>query len=370
KYTEFNAGDTREAKQVLLADFRYDSGQLLNLGLLYIAEHDDYTVATRKKLTELLEKEEGGPTASSGGCRGSAEETKAFAGPLPPQVHLLDKATKLNRGEVWPILRKMFEQDNGQGAPKKWSIPILSGCSAEESVSGIDTTIRQKLWERYGSDPDVLDNLALEAIAQSTVLLAANIEEMTFEEPVSEIPAKVGVSRTQSFHALSAAHGADDKKLAAIAGGLDPESIYGYLVGLEHVRFSAVARRDWKNDVTLLTDLIGEDKAAQEAARKQSGKNLEIKDIAAKQSLVQAALGAKSWTAKEVAAVLELNPHEARARASIEAADAHMTTTKLLWTKYLPQYKVWIPFAIIGVLATIALGVFGQMAKRWKDMNA
>ena len=44
--------------------------------------------------------------------------------------------------------------------------------------------------------------------------------------------------------------------------------------------------------------------------------------------------------------------------------------TQLLWDTYQPQYHVWIPFAVIGVLAAIALAIFGQMAKRWKDMNA
>lgn len=44
--------------------------------------------------------------------------------------------------------------------------------------------------------------------------------------------------------------------------------------------------------------------------------------------------------------------------------------TRLLWDTYSPQYHVWIPFAVIGVVAAIALGIFGQMAKRWKDMNA
>jgi MFS family permease len=44
--------------------------------------------------------------------------------------------------------------------------------------------------------------------------------------------------------------------------------------------------------------------------------------------------------------------------------------TQRLWDTYHPQYAVWIPFAAIGIAATIALGVFGQMAKRWKDMNA
>lgn len=44
--------------------------------------------------------------------------------------------------------------------------------------------------------------------------------------------------------------------------------------------------------------------------------------------------------------------------------------TQLLWDTYQPQYHVWLPFAAIGVIAAIALGIFGQMAKRWNDMNA
>lgn len=44
--------------------------------------------------------------------------------------------------------------------------------------------------------------------------------------------------------------------------------------------------------------------------------------------------------------------------------------TQLLWDTYHPQYSVWIPFAAIGVVAATALAIFGQLAKRWKDMNA
>jgi len=44
--------------------------------------------------------------------------------------------------------------------------------------------------------------------------------------------------------------------------------------------------------------------------------------------------------------------------------------TQLLWDTYQPNLHVWIPFAAIGVVAAIALAIFGQMAKRWKDMNA
>lgn len=43
--------------------------------------------------------------------------------------------------------------------------------------------------------------------------------------------------------------------------------------------------------------------------------------------------------------------------------------TRMLWETYHPHY-VWLPFACVGVLAAIALWVFGRMAKRWNDMNA
>ncbi len=47
-----------------------------------------------------------------------------------------------------------------------------------------------------------------------------------------------------------------------------------------------------------------------------------------------------------------------------------ITATKLLWDTYSPHLYVWIPFAIIGILAVVALIIFSQMARRWADMNA
>lgn len=44
--------------------------------------------------------------------------------------------------------------------------------------------------------------------------------------------------------------------------------------------------------------------------------------------------------------------------------------THLLWQTYHPHLYVWLPFAAIGVLAAVALWIFGRMAKRWADMNA
>ncbi len=47
-----------------------------------------------------------------------------------------------------------------------------------------------------------------------------------------------------------------------------------------------------------------------------------------------------------------------------------VATTDLLWVTYQPHYKVWLPFAGIGVVAIIALVIFALMARRWNDMNA
>jgi MFS family permease len=45
-------------------------------------------------------------------------------------------------------------------------------------------------------------------------------------------------------------------------------------------------------------------------------------------------------------------------------------TTQLLWDTYSPHLYVWLPFAMIGLFAVVALIIFSQMAKKWSDMNA
>jgi proton-dependent oligopeptide transporter, POT family len=46
-----------------------------------------------------------------------------------------------------------------------------------------------------------------------------------------------------------------------------------------------------------------------------------------------------------------------------------VAATQTLWNTYSPHY-VWIPFAVIGFLAALALWIFGRCARNWKDMNA
>ena len=50
----------------------------------------------------------------------------------------------------------------------------------------------------------------------------------------------------------------------------------------------------------------------------------------------------------------------------LDAAQA----TKLLWETYDPQLAVWLPFAAVGLVAVVALAIFGQLARRWSDMDA
>ncbi len=47
-----------------------------------------------------------------------------------------------------------------------------------------------------------------------------------------------------------------------------------------------------------------------------------------------------------------------------------VAATRLLWDTYHPQVWVWVPFAVIGLIAAVALWIFGRMAKKWSDMNA
>jgi len=50
----------------------------------------------------------------------------------------------------------------------------------------------------------------------------------------------------------------------------------------------------------------------------------------------------------------------------LDAVDA----TRMLWDTYHPNAKVWIPFAVVGIISAFGLWVFGRRAKRWSDMNA
>ena len=262
-------------------------------------------------------------------------------------------------------------------------------------VESSDTAITEMLWQRYGSDPGVINGLALEYLAEGTNRLRDAVTDFHYrhattdmEGRIKEIEEGIGVGRTKSFAALTAAMGADDESLQAALAERGAADVYCYLAGLDHRRFLAVAQRDWTTDFDLLREMIETDaeaKAYVEAHVWDKGlwerftsffseetKQGEYERLAENQSLIQEALSRKDWSnaSEQAARLLRLNPFEARALAAAEVNHAARTATQMLWDKYDPNRKVWLPIVAIGVIATIALGIFGQMAKRWKDMNA
>ena len=84
------------------------------------------------------------------------------------------------------------------------------------------------------------------------------------------------------------------------------------------------------------------------------------------------ALGAgKNWdgNVESLSTTLGITRTEAMIKLQEVTGLDSLAATKMLWDTYHPQY-VWIPFALVGVVAAIALYIFGRMARKWNDMNA
>jgi len=80
----------------------------------------------------------------------------------------------------------------------------------------------------------------------------------------------------------------------------------------------------------------------------------------------------KNWdgSVASLEEVLGVKRTEAMAKLQEVTGQDAVAATKMLWDTYHPQLHVWIPFAAIGVLAAVALWIFGRMARKWTDMNA
>ena len=303
-------------------------------------------------------------------------------------AHLLPDVLDVKRVVALEVLRERLNKD--------------------AEVAGIkgDAQIADMLWERFGDDPATLNNLALEYLAQNTPLIRNAVAELKFNDPVEQMGKKIGIGRTKSFAALSVARGASAAEVDDFLAKLELPGVVGadqrvctYLAGLSHRRFLAVGQKDWDQDRALLRELIRTDEKALAVVLEgiddvglfdsiingivglfgggnETGdvtdEGVDYHRLAEKQDLIQKALDARDWSrSPELAArVMGLNIFEARAAAAAEINQSPKSTTRLLWKTYHPQYKVWIPFASIGVAAAIALLIFGQMAKKWADMNA
>ncbi|MBN2563751.1 MAG: MFS transporter [Phycisphaerae bacterium] len=393
--------DESTAAENLREHFEYDQGQIDNLALLYIAVQTDYETdkdyrsETAEGLARILSEDQDDEEFKKLGAElASGEKTIDQIG-LARFVHWLPDAIDKERVVAFEWVREEL---------------VNKDLPADEARQ--DAEIIDMLWRRFGDDPEVLNNLTLEYLAQSTNLVRDAIAGLTFEhspdeldQRIEEIDEHIGIGRTKSFAALSAARGADaadvDGRLAAlnVAGTGRYDRVYAYLIVQPHIRFIAVAKKDWSKDLDLLREMIRHDEKAlqtvlaeidhdtlsesilatikgifgpdaHEGEMTEEGVN--YTRLAGKQDLLIKALDAKDWTRTPelIPPLLRLNPSEARFLAAAEVNKSPLVTTRLLWNKYHPQYKVWITFAAIGVLAAIALAVFGQKAKKWADMNA
>jgi MFS family permease len=418
-----NRGEEATARTLRMM-FRHDRGQTINLGYRYLALEPEYRPAVKEGLAAELRKRaedldfeitalnEAGANGADPADDDDAPTSAALArraAELRDLAFLVETDKTPLAGEILGVYGRDLPDWIGKTRAEVLDVvreSVNKGRPSSDRKE--DAEIAAMLWTRFGSDPVVLNNLALEYLAQGTPLLREAVERMKFEDPVKDIPKKIGIDRTEAFAALSAAMGADEARVRRVLeqvasprrvqDQMGPASadltdrVYTFLAGRDHVRFIAVAKKNWTRDVGLLRDMIESDPVARRlverqidehgwseslvgAIRRLFGREPErdiYRRLAVRPDLIQKALKVKDWsqTPEQAAQLLQMNPLEAWARAAAEINEAPRKATKLLWDKYDPQYKVWIPFAAIGVVATIALGIFGQMAKRWKDMNA
>jgi len=426
--------------QMLRDGFRYDRGQIANLALQYIALNPEYrekTVSGLAKLVEDLGEQLGDET------KAFADQIEILSAPadeqaeqgdcnIPAADHVLGTVDDIKAMVLLARELASGEADVGRIGIARFVhlLPdvlgkkrvVAFGIVREELVNkGLpqaekrqDAEIIDMLWQRFGDDPEVLNNLALEYLAQATPRIHDAVAGMIFEHPpeklkkrIEEIEERLGIGRTKSFAALSAATGANEAEVdRALAASSDipadagrHDHVFTYLIDLPHCRWNVVGRKDWTKDTRLLQEIIGPDENArkivlaeidqetwyqktwsalkgifvtEEDEGKAAADGVDYTKLADKQDLIQKALDAKNWSksARQAALLLDLNPFEARALVAAEVNNSAQAMTRQLWDEYHPQYKVWMPFAAIGVVAMIALAIFGQMAKKWKDMNA
>ncbi len=355
------------AAQTLREAFRYDEGQITNLGLAYLAQNPELKQKATVGLARLLIDRHADAQAQATGRELSAGKVSIERVGVAQFVHLLPEAVGIKRPEVGEVVRDRVNRE----------LP------SERKME--DSAITDMLWDRFGDDRETLNNLALEFLAQGTNRVRDAVARMSFAEPTRDIEDRLGIGRTKAFAVLSAAMGADDAAVDAALGELDVSSdnpgdrAFVYLIEQTHYRFNAIARRDWNRDVGRLSRMIESDPDAMEVvlasvdpATETGGQAPLAESIAGKQRIIQSALSSKDWSKspQQAASLLGLNIFEARALVAVDVNRSTVTATQLLWDEYKPQYRVWLPFAAVGVFATIALGIFGQMAKRWADMNA
>jgi len=265
-----------EAAGVRLEEsFRFDRGQLTNLGLQYLVLHPEYREEGKRTLIEALHETEDGALETIAERLDTAALSLEDVGVARFVEHLPD-AVGIKRPQVFEVVRMHMNEGRDEGD--------------ELDAEAVADLLR----EQFAGDEETRKNYALEFLAQGTERLTPVVAGMEFPDPVDDLPEKLGIGRQKSFAGLAVAMGADDaavdaalQALGAPAAGADLRPV-AYLAGLDHHRFNAVARRDWTKDVTFLTALIETDAAAKAVITAEEGG--EYADLADDQGLIQKAL--------------------------------------------------------------------------------
>ncbi|MHC4695409.1 MAG: MFS transporter, partial [Planctomycetota bacterium] len=145
--------DGDAAVTTLLEDFKYDRGQITNLALLYVALHEDNRIQATERLGKTLDNQTDDEELGQLGAALVKGNKTIDQIDLAGFVHLLPDAVGKKRTTAFEVARELMNRD----------LPLKQ---AREDAEIVDL-----LWERFVHDQEVLNNLALEYLAQSTNLV-------------------------------------------------------------------------------------------------------------------------------------------------------------------------------------------------------
>jgi len=359
--------DDRATADKLLRFFKHDKGQLDNLALMYLAL--DAGEEKKKEAMEKLAETEKDLVASG----------KTFD-QICHLVHLIPKALGQSRAEAINDIRKQVNKDQ------------------EEEV--YQSQVHELLWSRFSNNPAVLNNLALEYLAQATDRVKDALEGQgvianagAIDKIIEDVTKKTNINREKAFKALSVVLGYDQTKVDQVLN--DPQykdeplenKLSIYLISQPMIRYDTIATKDWAKDLTLLRDLVQTDDNTLKCVKDEIDdegwfsvsmnyiKNIfsegdrasaiwdgvNYNKLAGNRDLIQKALNQKDWrpSAEQAARLLSLNPFEARALIKSDPEK----TTDILWNKYSP-YSVWYYLGGIGLLGTIGMIIFYLTSKK------
>ena len=363
----------------LREEFKHDAGQIENLALQYIALHSEYRERAAAGLAEAIR--DTNPSLTMMAIADELDEGDDAMACIRPFlgrfVHLLPDALNCRRGTGLALARELASGKGGD----------LPGGESAAVVS--------MLWERFGDDPDVLDNLALEYLAQATDRVRTKVGMVTLDasdasERMAEVTKLFWYRAGEVVRGAGGSHGRErtgdlDESIRSLdlpSGLLPDEALYVYLMNHPQHRYAVVSRKEWREDLGLLRELIRSDPkilAIVVSGNENEGwtdrllngfrrlvgsggetgemteEGVDYRKLAGSNDLLQKALAAKDWSKcpAYAAQVVGMNPFEARALAATDEGRAR----KVLWDAYKP-YTVWYYLGAVGLLGTLGMVVF------------